>query len=182
MKFTPTRIPDVVIIEPEVLGDHRGFFMEAWHGRKFAEHGIEVNFVQDNHSKSVQGTLRGLHYQIQQTQGKLVRVIAGEIYDVVVDLRKRSPTFGQWVGEWLSADNKKMLWAPARFAHGFYVTSTSAEILYKCTDFYAPQYERCLRWDDPELRIAWPLIGIGLPHLSAKDAAGLSFIDAECFP
>lgn len=170
MKFSPRAISDVVLIEPEVFGDERGFFMETWHARKFAEVGIDASFVQDNHSRSGQGILRGLHFQSPHAQGKLVRVVEGEVFDVAVDLRKRSPTFGQWVGEYLSADNKRMLWIPPGFAHGFYVTSTAAEFVYKCTDFYAPEYEYSLRWDDPQLAIQWPLIDGQQPILSTKDA------------
>ena len=182
MKFTPLAIPEVVLIEPQVFGDHRGFFMETWESRKFAEEGIEADFVQDNHSKSAQGILRGLHYQIQQPQGKLVRVTAGEVFDVAVDLRRSSPTFKQSIGLVLSAENKRLLWVPPGFAHGFYVTSDSAEFLYKCTDFYAPEYERCLRWDDPELGIEWPLVEGRPPVLSEKDAAAPALKDAECYP
>ena len=148
MKFTATTIPDVIIIEPQVFGDQRGFFMETWRQDKFKEAGIPSEFIQDNHSSSSQGILRGLHYQIKQAQGKLVRVIKGEVYDVAVDMRKSSPSFGQWVGETLSADNKKMLWVPPGFAHGFYVTSPQAEFVYKCTDYYAPEHERSLLWND----------------------------------
>lgn len=182
MRFLPTRIPEVVVIEPQLFGDSRGFFMETWHARKFAAAGLDLTFVQDNHSKSSQGTLRGLHYQVEQSQGKLVRVISGEVFDVAVDLRRSSPTFGQWVGEMLSAENKRMLWVPAGFAHGFYVASESAEFVYKCTDFYAPEHERCIRWDDPELAIAWPLAQGAAPLLSAKDAEGLPFRQAPCYP
>ncbi len=181
MKFTATAIPDVILIEPQVFGDERGFFMETWHARKFADAGIDYDFVQDNHSKSAQSILRGLHYQIQQPQGKLVRVTAGEVYDVAVDLRYGSPTFGKWVGEYLSAENKRMLWIPPGFAHGFYVTSESAEFLYKCTDFYAPEHERCVRWDDPDLLIDWPLVNRQPPILSKKDAEGAAFKEAEYF-
>ncbi len=169
MKFSPRAISDVVLIEPEVFGDERGFFMETWHARKFAEVGIDASFVQDNHSRSGQGILRGLHFQSPHAQGKLVRVVEGEVFDVAVDLRKGSPTFGQWVGEYLSADNKRILWIPPGFAHGFYVTSTVAEFVYKCTDFYAPEYEYSLRWDDPQLAIQWPLIDGQQPILSTKD-------------
>lgn len=180
MKFTPTAIPDVVLIEPQVFADERGFFMETWQRRKFAEAGIDVDFVQDNHSRSVKGTLRGLHYQLPpHAQGKLVRVTVGEVFDVAVDIRRGSPTFGRWVGEYLSAENKRMLWIPPGFAHGFYVTSDVAEFQYKCTDYYAPECERCIRWDDPQLAIAWPLAGE--PLVSAKDAAGVRLADAECF-
>ena len=177
MKFLPTRLPDVVLIEPEVRGDQRGFFMETWHTRKFAAAGIEAAFVQDNHSRSIQGTLRGLHLQTCQPQGKLIWVIAGEIFDVAVDLRKSSPTFRRWVGLTLSAANRHQLWVPPGFAHGFYVLSTAAEIIYKCTDFYAPEHERTLRWNDPELAIDWPLTAGHPPILSAKDATGVALRD-----
>lgn len=181
MKFIPTRIPEVVLIEPQVFGDERGFFMETWHAQKFADAGLPSQFVQDNHSKSARGILRGLHYQIQQPQGKLVRVVSGEVYDVAVDLRRNSPSFGQWVGELLSADNKRMLWVPPGFAHGFYVTSESAEFVYKCTDFYAPQHEHALRWDCSELAIDWPLVNAKPPLLSAKDAAAPGFAGAHYY-
>ena len=182
MRFLPTRIPEVVVIEPQIFGDSRGFFMETWHARKFAAAGLDLTFVQDNHSKSGQGTLRGLHYQIEQPQGKLVRVVSGEVFDVAVDLRRSSPTFGQWVGEVLSAENRRMLWVPPGFAHGFYVTSEAAEFMYKCTDFYAPEHERCIRWDDPELAIVWPVVNGAPPLLSAKDAEGFFFRQAPCYP
>ncbi|MDH4321465.1 MAG: dTDP-4-dehydrorhamnose 3,5-epimerase [Desulfobulbaceae bacterium] len=182
MNFFPTRIPDVVVIEPKVFGDERGFFMETWRGDLFAANGITLPFVQDNHSRSGQGVLRGLHYQIKQPQGKLARVIIGEVFDVAVDLRKGSPTFGQWVGEVLSAENKKMLWVPPGFAHGFYVLSETAEFFYKCTDYYAPEHERSLRWDDPALNIYWPLLDGLSPQLSAKDLAGIPLAEAECYP
>lgn len=181
MKFLPTCIPGLVVIEPTVFGDERGFFMETYHAAKFKDAGITANFVQDNHSKSGRGILRGLHYQIQHAQGKLVRVVSGEVFDVAVDLRHDSPTCGQWVGEVLSAENKRMLWVPPGFAHGFLVTSESAEFVYKCTDFYAPQHERAVRWDDPDLNIAWPLPNGVPPLVSAKDAAGVLFKDAELF-
>lgn len=182
MKFIPTKIPDVVLIEPKVFGDHRGFFVETWHEKVFAEAGIDAKFVQDNHSKSSHGILRGLHYQIQQPQGKLVRVISGEVFDVAVDLRKNSSTFGQWVGERLSAENKLMLWVPPGFAHGFYVVSEEAEFVYKCTEFYAPEHERCIRWDDSDLKIDWPLAVGRAPVLSEKDLNGKFFKDAEVYP
>jgi dTDP-4-dehydrorhamnose 3,5-epimerase len=181
MRFLPTEIPEVLLIEPQIFGDSRGFFMETWHAAKFATAGLDCNFVQDNHSKSVQGTLRGLHYQIRKPQGKLVRVISGEVFDVAVDLRKSSPFFGRWVGDILSAENKKMLWVPPGFGHGFYVLSPEAEFVYKCTEFYAPEHECCIRWDDPELGIAWPLVGQA-PLLSAKDLAGVSLAEAELYP
>lgn len=179
MQFTPTAIPDVILIEPRVFAEERGFFMETWQARRFAAAGLDLRFVQDNHSRSAQGVLRGLHYQVQQTQGKLVRVVLGEVFDVAVDLRRGSPTLGRWVGVTLSAANKRQLWIPPGFAHGFYVTSEAAEFLYKCTDFYAPEHERSLRWDDPQLAIAWPLVGGAAPTLSAKDAAGVPFAEAE---
>lgn len=181
MKFIPTEIPDVVIVEPRVFSEERGFFMETWQADKFAAGGLDLSFVQDNHSKSRRGVLRGLHYQVAHTQGKLVRVTAGEVYDVAVDLRRRSPRFGRWVGILLSEANKRMLWVPPGFAHGFYVTSASAEFLYKCTDRYAPEHERSIRWDDPDLGIDWPLVDGAGPILSPKDAAGVSFRDAEVF-
>ncbi len=182
MQFKPLAIPEVVLIEPTVFGDERGFFMETWNARVFAEAGLDLTFVQDNHSKSRQGILRGLHYQIQQPQGKLVRVTQGEVYDVAVDLRQSSPTFGHWVGARLSADNKHMVWVPPGFAHGFYVLSDTAEFLYKCTDFYAPAHERCIRWDDATLAIDWPLVNGQPPSLSAKDQAGSLLADAAVYP
>ncbi len=181
MRFVPSEIPGVLLIEPQVFGDSRGFFMETWHAAKFAAAGLDCNFVQDNHSKSVRGTLRGLHYQIRKPQGKLVRVISGEVFDVAVDLRKSSPFFGRWVGETLSAENKKMLWVPPGFGHGFYVLSSEAEFVYKCTELYAPEHERCIRWDDPGLGIVWPLLAQA-PLLSAKDLAGVSLAEAELYP
>ena len=178
MKATPTRIPDVLLIEPKVFGDERGFFFESFNRRAFHEAtGINVDFVQDNHSKSARNVLRGLHYQLAQPQGKLVRVTQGEVFDVAVDIRKGSPTYGQWVGEILSAENKKQLWIPAGLAHGFVVLAETAEFLYKTTDYYAPQHERCIAWNDPDLAIAWPIEG--QPLLSAKDAAGAAFREAE---
>ena len=173
-------IPDVVLIEPKVFGDDRGFFFESFNHARFEEAiGRPVQFVQDNHSRSAQHVLRGLHYQIQQPQGKLVRVVQGEVFDVAVDLRKRSKTFGQWVGEILSAENKRQLWIPEGFAHGFVVLSDTAEFLYKTTDYYAPAHERCILWNDETLAIHWPA-GIQ-PILSAKDAQGKAFVDAEVF-
>ena len=180
MKKYTTAIPDVIIIEPDVHGDHRGFFMETWRKEWFADIDGAENFVQDNHSKSVQGTLRGLHYQTRQTQGKYIRVVKGEIYDVVVDLRKSSLTYGQWVGEMLSDENKKSLWVPPGFAHGFYVVSEEAEITYKCTEYYAAEYERTLLWNDPQVGITWPLVQ-GKVILSDKDMAGRSLSDCETF-
>lgn len=177
MNVTPTAIPDVLIIEPKVFGDERGFFLESYNQRAFSQAtGLDVQFVQDNHSRSARGVLRGLHYQLQQPQGKLVRVVQGEVFDVAVDLRKSSPTFGQWVGETLSADNKRQLWIPQGFAHGFVVLSETAEFLYKTTDYYAPAHERCIAWNDPTIGIVWPQ---GLqPQLSAKDQAGLPLAQA----
>jgi len=181
MKITPTRIKDVLLIEPIVHGDARGFFMETYHQQKFAEQGLTADFVQDNHSRSSQGTLRGLHYQIRQAQGKLVRVATGEIFDVAVDFRKSSPTFGQWVGEILSAENKHQLWVPEGFAHGFYVISEWAEVLYKATDFYAREWERAIHWDDPQIGIIWPLVGNNAPQLSERDSRAGYLKDAELF-
>jgi dTDP-4-dehydrorhamnose 3,5-epimerase len=173
MNIIQTNIPDVIIFEPKVFGDDRGFFLESFNQHKFYEATkLHVNFVQDNHSKSVKNVLRGLHYQIEQAQGKLVRVTQGEVFDVAVDLRTKSPTFGQWVGAHLSAENKRQLWMPPGFAHGFLVLSDTAEFLYKTTDFYAPQHECSLKWDDPTVAIAWPLQD--KPILSAKDEQGLS--------
>lgn len=181
MNIIPTAIPEVVIIEPQVFGDERGFFQETWNAHSFAQVGLDLNFVQDNHSRSAQGILRGLHYQIKNPQGKLVRVTQGKVFDVAVDMRQSSSTFGQWVGEELSAENHRMLWVPPGFAHGFYVMSKSADFLYKCTDFYAPEHERSLRWDDPHLAINWPLVDQQTPTLSAKDAAAANWQDAETF-
>jgi dTDP-4-dehydrorhamnose 3,5-epimerase len=180
MQFIPTIIPEVIVIEPRVFADERGFFLESYQKQRFSEYGIDAEFVQDNHSKSAQGVLRGLHYQIQQPQGKLMRVIAGEIFDVAVDIRKNSPTFGNWVGDYLSAENRKMLWVPPGFAHGFYVTSASAEVIYKATDYYAPQWERSILWNDPALNIDWPIHGEG-PTLSSKDVVGELFSVAEIY-
>jgi dTDP-4-dehydrorhamnose 3,5-epimerase len=173
VKFTPTAIPDVILIEPAVHQDHRGFFMETWHAAKFRQAGLDLTFVQDNHSGSLRNTIRGLHYQIERPQGKLVRAVAGEIFDVSVDLRRSSPTYGKWVGVTLSAANRAQLWVPEGFAHGFYVTGDGAEVVYKCTDLYFGEHERTLRWDDPAIAISWPL-GPVPPLLSEKDAAGLS--------
>ena len=181
MKFTPTKLPDVILVEPDVFGDNRGFFMETWHAEKFAAGGIVAEFVQDNHSRSAQGILRGLHYQIKRPQGKLVRVLSGEVYDVAVDLRKKSETFGQWVGVHLSGENKKMLWVPPGFAHGFYVISPQADFFYKCTDFYAPEHERAIHWNDPGLAIDWPLIAGKQPVLAPKDEAAPFLNGAECY-
>lgn len=179
MKVTPTVLPDVLLIEPRVYGDARGFFFESWNEKTFREAGIREHFVQDNHSRSARGVLRGLHYQIRQPQGKLVRVIAGEIFDVVVDVRRGSPSFGRHATVTLSAELHNQLWVPAGFAHGFCVTSDFAEVLYKTTDFYAPEHERTILWNDPELGIAWPLQAA--PTLSAKDAGGALLKHAEVF-
>ncbi len=181
MKATRLAIPDVVLIEPKVFGDDRGFFMESFNQRAFnAATGTDHRFVQDNHSRSGRGVLRGLHYQIRQPQGKLVRVTSGAVFDVAVDLRKSSPTFGQWVGAELSDDNHHQLWVPPGFAHGFLVLSNSADFLYKTTDYYAPEHERSLAWNDPDLAIAWPEVGAA-PTLSAKDAVAPSLARAETF-
>ena len=181
MKAVPTAIPDLLIIEPKVFGDERGFFFESFNKRRFAElTGVTAEFVQDNHSKSARHVLRGLHYQIQHAQGKLVRAVAGEVLDVAVDIRKSSPTFGQSVTVNLSAENKRMLWIPPGFAHGFVVLSESAEFLYKTTDFYAPEFERSILWNDPALNIDWQL-NDALPLLAAKDQAGRQLKDAEVF-
>lgn len=182
MNFTPLEIEDVVLVTPRVWNDERGFFFEGWHEEKFRDAGIDARFVQENHSRSSRGTLRGLHYQIRHTQGKLVRVMAGEVFDVAVDIREGSRTFGRWVGVTLSEDNRNSLWIPPGFAHGFYVISESADLLYKCTDVYSPEHERVLLWNDPEIDVAWPLLDDGRPILSPKDAAGTSFRDAEIFP
>ena len=180
MNSTPLAIPDVLLVEPRVFGDERGFFFESFNQRAFDDAvGRHVSFVQDNHSRSGHGVLRGLHYQIQQPQGKLVRVVVGEVFDVAVDLRRSSPTFGHWVGEVLSAENKRQLWVPEGFAHGFLVLSETAEFLYKTTEYYAPAHERCIVWNDPELAIEWPLQGS--PRLSEKDGAGAALGSAELF-
>ncbi|TAN71231.1 MAG: dTDP-4-dehydrorhamnose 3,5-epimerase [Methylobacter sp.] len=180
MQIHTTEIPDLLIIEPKVFGDDRGFFYESFNARRFAElTGISKNFVQDNHSKSAKNVLRGLHYQIQQPQGKLVRVVAGEVFDVAVDIRKNSPAFGQWVGVTLSAENKRQFWIPEGFAHGFVVTSASAEFLYKTTDYWAPEHERSILWNDPIIGIQWPIDAE--PLLSGKDIAGKLLEDAEVF-
>jgi len=179
MQATRTAIADVFLLEPRVFGDERGFFYESFNARAFAQAtGADMQFVQDNHSKSAKGVLRGLHFQSQQPQGKLVRVTAGAVFDVAVDIRPQSPSYGAWVGEILSAENRRQLWIPAGLAHGFLVVSDSAEFLYKTTDFYAPQYEKCIRWDDPSLQIAWPLDG-KQPQLSGKDAQGQLFLDTK---
>ncbi|MGH7337510.1 MAG: dTDP-4-dehydrorhamnose 3,5-epimerase [Myxococcota bacterium] len=180
MKVTPTAIPEVLLLEPKVFGDARGFFLESYNRRDFARAtGIDVDFVQDNHSRSAKNVLRGLHYQVRQPQGKLVRVAAGEVYDVAVDLRRGSPTFGRWAGFTLSAESKRMAWIPPGFAHGFLVLSESADFLYKTTDYYAPEHERTLLWNDPALGIDWPLRGE--PTLAAKDRSGKPLSEAESF-
>ncbi|MCC5450255.1 dTDP-4-dehydrorhamnose 3,5-epimerase [Rheinheimera sp. UJ51] len=181
MHIIDTAIADVKILTPKTFGDERGFFMETFRDDWFKQHVANVSFVQDNHSKSAQGILRGLHYQLKQPQGKLVRVVSGEVYDVAVDMRQSSPTFGQWVGVLLSAENKQQLWVPAGFAHGFYVTSDSAEFVYKCTDYYAPEHERSLLWSDSELAITWPILPGTSPSLSVKDQQGLPFAQASRF-
>jgi dTDP-4-dehydrorhamnose 3,5-epimerase len=181
MKVTPTAIPDVLIIEPPVYADERGFFFESWNARAFATVGLDVEFVQDNHSRSRQGILRGLHYQIEHAQGKLVRAMNGRIYDVAIDIRQSSPSFGKWVGEWLTGDNHRMLWIPPGFAHGFYVASESAHFLYKCSDYYSPELERTILWNDPDLGIEWPLVNEAAPSLSQKDMRGTPFRNAEYF-
>ncbi len=179
MKKIKTAIPDVFLLEPRVFGDDRGFFYESWNKKTLETVGLNVDFVQDNHSKSQRGVLRGLHYQIQHPQGKLVRVVAGEVFDVAVDLRKSSPTFGKWVGFMLSAENKRMAWIPPGFAHGFVVTSESAEFLYKTTDYWYPEFERSLLWNDPTVGIEWPIEGA--PLLAGKDASGALLQVAERF-
>ena len=181
MKATPTAIPDVMVIEPRVFSDVRGFFFESFNQKAFNEAtGTHLDFVQDNHSRSAQGVLRGLHYQLQQPQGKLVRVVRGAVFDVAVDIRKSSPTFGQWVGETLSEDNHKQLWVPPGFAHGFVVLSETADFLYKTTGYYAPAHERCIAWDDPAIGIAWPALDKA-PALSAKDQLGKLLAEANVF-
>ena len=181
MKINETSLPGVIQVTPKVHGDDRGYLMETWHSRRFAENGINAEFVQDNFSQSARGTLRGIHYQIDQAQGKLIRVVKGEIYDVAADLRRSSAHFGQWVGVVLSADNKHQLWIPPGFGHGFLVLSETAEVEYKCTDYYAPESERAIRWNDPEIGIDWPLADGVRPVLSPKDAAAPYFKDAHTF-
>jgi len=181
MNIVSTTIPDVLILEPKIFGDERGFFFESFNDRLWRQlTGLDVNFVQHNHSRSAGGVLRGLHYQIQQPQGKLVRVIVGEVFDVAVDIRRSSPTFGAWFGAHLSAENKRQMWVPPGFAHGFCVTSEQAEFLYLTTDYWAPEHERCIAWDDPDLAIAWPLAAE--PIISAKDRDGKRFKEADLFP
>jgi dTDP-4-dehydrorhamnose 3,5-epimerase len=182
MKFLPTSLPDVVVVEPRVLTDERGFFLETWQAQKFADGGIDVSFVQDNHSASRQWVLRGLHYQITRPQGKLVRVTLGEVFDVAVDMRRSSPTFGRYVGEYLSADNRKMMWVPPGFAHGFLVMSDRVEFMYKCTDYYSPHDERSLLWNDPDIGIPWPLPAGVEPIVSSRDKNAARITDAERYP
>lgn len=182
MKVEPTNIPGVLIIEPEVHRDERGFFLESWREDRLARQGVSARFIQDNHSHSVQGTLRGLHYQLEHPQGKLVRVVSGKVFDVAVDLRRSSATFGRWVSGILSSENNQQLWIPPGFAHGFYVLSESADLLYKCTEYYSPAHDRTVKWDDAELGIPWPLIGGRPPLVSAKDGRAPSFRDAPSYP
>ena len=182
MKVTKTRIPDVLLLEPPVHRDARGYFLESWREDRFQAIGIHHSFVQDNHSYSVRGTLRGLHYQLGTPQGKLVRVVSGTVFDVAVDLRRSSPTFGRWVSMTLNGSEHRQLWIPPGFAHGFYTLSDSADLLYKCTAYYTPLDDRTLRWDDPELGIPWPLLGGALPMLSAKDADAPALRDAPAYP
>ena len=181
MEFTATQIPDVIVIDPVVYEDARGFFMETWQEKKFRDAGIDARFVQGNHSRSSIGVLRGLHYQVSQAQGKLIRVIQGEAFDVAVDIRKSSPTFGQWVGETLSAGNRKLIWIPPGFAHGFLILSEIADFEYHTTNLYAPEHERTIHWNDPDLAIAWPLTEGQVPLLSEKDEAGVFLKDAEVY-
>jgi len=181
MKFIPTDIPEVILIEPKIYSDQRGFFMESYQKMKFSQAGIDYEFVQDNHSSSKQGTLRGLHYQVTHTQGKLVRVVIGAIFDVAVDLRKSSSTYGKWVGLHLSEENRHQLWVPPGFAHGFYTLSAQADVVYKATDYFDPEGERCIRWDDPDLAIEWPISSEIQPLISVKDQAGVFLADAEVF-
>lgn len=181
MKVVQTALTGVLIVEPVVHRDERGFFLETWREPRYREHGIALPFVQDNHSRSAGGVLRGLHYQIEPGQGKLVQAITGEVFDVAVDLRRSSPTFGRWVGVTLSEANHRQLWIPPGFAHGFLVTSERADVAYKCTDVYAADRERCIRWDDPDLAIAWPLAAGRAPVVSARDAAGLALREAPAF-
>ena len=183
MRFIPGSLPGLILVEPRIFGDERGFFMETFQARRFAEAGIDINFVQDNHSGSGKGTLRGLHYQIQQAQGKLVRVVVGEVFDIAVDLRRSSSTFGKWEGFNLSAEKKQQLWISPGFAHGFYVISPWAEVIYKATDYYAPEWERTLLWSDPDLGIDWPLVvGDGKVIISPKDAQGKRLCEADVYP
>ena len=182
MELVPTRIPDVVLVKPRVFGDQRGYFIETWHESKFLDAGLGMRFVQDNHSHSAQWTLRGMHFQIQQPQGKLVRVARGAVFDVAVDLRRSSPTFGEWVGAELSDANHHMMWVPPGFAHGFLALTPDVDFLYKCTDFYAPQHERTIRWNDPDIAVQWPLPRGKEPVVAARDAAAGGIRDVEYFP
>jgi dTDP-4-dehydrorhamnose 3,5-epimerase len=182
VEFQPTKLPEVILIRPRVFEDPRGFFLESWRQDKFAAAGIQATFVQDNHSHSKRHTLRGMHFQIQQPQGKLVRVTRGEAFDVAVDIRRSSPRFGQWVGVHLSEANRQLLWVPPGFAHGYLALSEVVDFLYKCTDLYAPQHERAIRWDDPKIAIQWPLPDGITPRLSDPDAAAPLFADADCYP
>ncbi|MGD9843198.1 MAG: dTDP-4-dehydrorhamnose 3,5-epimerase [Steroidobacteraceae bacterium] len=181
MEFIPTRLPEVILVKPKVFGDARGYFLETWQQQQFAAGGIHANFVQDNHSHSAQWILRGMHYQIQNTQGKLVRVARGAVYDVAIDVRRGSPNFGEWVGVELSDTNHQMLWVPPGFAHGFLTLTETVDFLYKCTDIYAPQYERSIRWDDPAVGIEWPLPAGVKPQLAARDAQAPGIDTAEVF-
>jgi dTDP-4-dehydrorhamnose 3,5-epimerase len=181
MKVTPTNLPEVLLIEPTVVGDEREFLLESWSARTFAEVGIKVKFVQDNHSRSSIGVLRGLHYQIEQSQGKLIRVLSGGVFDVAVDIRRSSPRFGQWVGVELTAQNRHMLWIPPGFAHGFLALKDNTDTLYSCSDFYSPQHERSILWSDPEIGIEWPLHGLE-PTLSGKDAVAPTLAEADVYP
>ena len=181
MEFTATQIPDVIVIDPLVHEDARGFLMETWQADRFRQAGIEADFVQDVHSRSARGTVRGLHYQVKQAQGKLIRVIRGEAFDVAVDIRKSSPTFGQWVGETLSEGNRKLIWVPPGFAHGFMVLSDYADFEYRMTDYHAPEHARSIRWDDPDIGIEWPSLGNEAPLMSDADSAGTSLQDAEVY-
>ena len=182
MEFIPTRLPEVVLIKPKVFGDERGFFLESWQQKKFADAGIHADFVQDNHSHSSQWILRGMHYQIQNTQGKLVRVSRGAVYDVAIDVRRSSPRFGEWVGVELSDVNHQMMWIPPGFAHGFLTLTEKVDFMYKCTELYSPQYERCIRWDDPDVGIQWSLPEGVSPQLAARDAQAPGIRKAEVFP
>jgi dTDP-4-dehydrorhamnose 3,5-epimerase len=182
MEFSATEIPDVLLVKPDVLGDPRGHFFESWEQRKFAAAGIDAHFVQDNQSRSTRHILRGLHYQIRQPQGKLVRVVTGAVFDVAVDLRRRSPTFGRWVGVVLSDENHHMLWIPPGFAHGFVVITEYADFVYRCTDFWSPAHERSILWNDPDLKVRWPIAQAVKPLVSPKDARALRFRDAQYFP
>jgi dTDP-4-dehydrorhamnose 3,5-epimerase len=182
MEFIPTSIPDVILVQPKVFGDSRGYFLETWQERVFEAAGLPVHFVQDNHSHSSQWILRGLHYQIHQPQGKLVRVTRGAVFDVAVDVRRSSPTFGAWTGVELSDTNHRMLWVPAGFAHGYLALTEQVDFLYKCTDFYEPRFERTVRWNDPQLAIEWPLPRDVVPLLAARDAAAVGLSEAECYP